>query len=80
LSRMSSSALLQAISHDEALREMVQQIRGKLLGAELLIRLKKLDLPSPLDFEQAKALAKAANTAIQTNKFGYVVIRASKMN
>jgi arsenite methyltransferase len=66
--------------HDEALREMVQQIRGKLLGAELLIGLKKLDLPGSLDFEQAKALAKAAATAIQMNKFGYVVIIASKMN
>ena len=66
--------------HDEALREMVQQIRGKLLGAELLIGLKKLDLPGSLDFEQAKALAKAAATAIQMSKFGYVVIIASKMN
>src|SRR6266699_2000503 len=65
---------------NEALREMVQQIRGKLLGAELLIGLKKLDLPGSLDFEQAKALAKAAATAIQMSKFGYVVIIASKMN
>ena len=66
--------------HDEALREMVQQIRGKLLVAELLIGLKKLDLPGSLDFEQAKALAKAAATAIQMSKFGYAVIIASKMN
>lgn len=64
--------------HDEALHEMVQQIRGKLLGAELLVRLKKLDLPASLDFEQAKALAKAAITAIQMHKFGYAVIRASR--
>lgn len=64
--------------HDEALHEMVQQIRGKLLGAELLVRLKKLDLPVPLDFEQAKALVKAAATALQMEKFGYVVIRAKK--
>jgi ubiquinone/menaquinone biosynthesis C-methylase UbiE len=67
-------------AHDEALREMVRQIRGKLLGAELLMRLKKLDLPGDLDFEQAKALVKAAATAIQMNKFGYVVIIASKVN
>ncbi len=65
-------------AHDEALHEMVQQIRGKLLGAELLMRLKKLDLPASLDFEQAKALAQAATTAIQMNKFGYVLIKASR--
>jgi arsenite methyltransferase len=65
-------------THDEALHEMVQQIRGKLLGTELLVRLKKIDLPRSFDFEQAKALAKAATAAIQRNTFGYVVIIASK--
>lgn len=65
-------------AHDEALQEMVQQIRGKLLGAELLVRFKKLDLPNSIDFEQAKALARAASTAIQMRKFGYVVILAHK--
>jgi arsenite methyltransferase len=65
-------------AHDEALHEMVQQIRGKLLGAELLMRLGKLDLPASLDFGQAKVLAKAASAAIEMNKFGYVVIRASR--
>src|SRR5260370_3694269 len=66
--------------HDEALREEVQQIRGILLGVELLIGLKKLDLPGSLDFEQAKALAKAAATAIQISKFGYAGMMASKMD
>jgi arsenite methyltransferase len=66
-------------AHDEVLHEMVQQIRGKLLGTELLVRLKKLALPATLDFEQAKTLAKAATAAIQMNKFGYVVIVANKM-
>ncbi|HLZ59163.1 MAG TPA: methyltransferase domain-containing protein [Ktedonosporobacter sp.] len=67
-------------AHDEALHEMVRQIRGKLLGAELLIRLKKLDLPEPFNLEQAKALAKAAAAAIQMRQFGYAVIVASKMS
>lgn len=65
-------------THDEALSEMVQQMRTKLLGAELLVRLKKIELPSSVDFEQAKTLAKAAATAIQTHKFGYAVLIASK--
>lgn len=66
-------------AHNEALHEMVQQIRGKLLGTELLVRLKKLTLPTSLDFDQAKTLAKAATSAIQMNKFGYVIITASKI-
>jgi arsenite methyltransferase len=65
-------------AHDEALHEMVQQIRGKLLGTELLVKLKKLTLPASLDFEQARTVAKAATTAIQMNKFGYVVIIAKQ--
>jgi arsenite methyltransferase len=63
-------------AHDEALHEMVQQIRTKLLGAELLVRLKKLDLPGSLDFAQAKAMAQAAEAAIQQGKFGYAVMVA----
>jgi arsenite methyltransferase len=66
-------------AHDEALLEMVQQIRKKLFGAELLVRFKKIDLPDSIDFEQAKALARAASTAIQMQKFGYVLILAHKV-
>lgn len=65
-------------THDGALAEMVQQIQGKLLGAELLARIKKIELPSTVDFEQAKALAKSASTAIRARQFGYVVITAGK--
>src|SRR5260370_2300748 len=66
--------------HDEALREMVRQIPGKLLGGELLIGLKNLDLPGSLDFDHATSLAKAAATAIQMSQFGYAVIIPSTMN
>jgi arsenite methyltransferase len=38
--------------HDEALGEMVRQIRSKLLAAEVLIGLKKLQLPG-VDFAAA---------------------------
>ena len=67
-------------AHDEALSEMVQQMRGKLLGAELLTLLKKIELPFAIDFEYAKALMKAASTAIQARQFGYAVIMARKSN
>jgi len=60
-------------SHDEALAEMVKDIRAKLLGAELLVKLKKLDLVGA-DFGRAKALAHYAAEAVKQGKLGYVII------
>ncbi|HEY1351297.1 MAG TPA: methyltransferase domain-containing protein [Ktedonobacteraceae bacterium] len=65
-------------AHDEALRELVQQVRGRLLAVELLTRLKKIDLPAFLDVAQARAFVSAAQEALQAGRFGYVVIQASK--
>ena len=65
----------QAEEHDEALQEMVNQIRMKLLGAEVLVGLKKLDLPG-VDFTEAKQLAQAALSSIRAGTLGYVVICA----
>jgi arsenite methyltransferase len=59
--------------HDEALLEMVRDIQGKLLGAELMVKLKKLELPGA-DFEQAKTLARAALDAIRAGVLGYALI------
>jgi ubiquinone/menaquinone biosynthesis C-methylase UbiE len=63
--------------HDDALANMVREIQGKLLGAELLVKLKKLALPIA-DFDQAKALARSAAAAITRGVFGYAVITATK--
>jgi len=63
--------------HDEALTEMVQQIRTKLLTAEVLVGLKKLALPNT-DFASAKDLAQNALAAIQQGHLGYVVLTAVK--
>jgi arsenite methyltransferase len=60
---------------DEALLELVRDIQGKLLGAELMVKLRKLELPSA-DFEQAKALARAAMDAIRAGILGYTLIVA----
>ena len=65
-------------AHDEALSAMVREIQGKLLGAELLVKLKKVELPDTLDFTQAKALAHSAASAIKASIFGYAVITATK--
>jgi len=65
-------------AHDEALSDMVRDIQGKLLGTELLVKLKKITLPGEIDLEQAKTMAKAAATAIQARQFGYAVVTATK--
>jgi ubiquinone/menaquinone biosynthesis C-methylase UbiE len=63
--------------HDAALSSLVQDIRARLLGAELLVKLKKIDLPT-VDFEQAKTLARAAADAVKAGRFGYAVVTAVK--
>jgi arsenite methyltransferase len=63
--------------HDEALTEMVQQIRMKLLSAEVLVGLKKLALPN-VDFTSAKQMAQSALAAIQKGQLGYAVLIAVK--
>jgi arsenite methyltransferase len=64
-------------SHDDALSTLVRDIRLKLLGAELLVKLKQVNLPS-LDFERAKALAGAADEAVKDGRFGYALVTAIK--
>lgn len=63
--------------HDEALGETIGGIRAKLLGAELLVNLKQIDLPGA-DFEQAKAMARAAAEAVREGKLGYAIIGGRK--
>jgi ubiquinone/menaquinone biosynthesis C-methylase UbiE len=63
--------------HDEALTEMVQQIRMKLLSAEVLVGLKKLALPNA-DFTSTKQMAQSALRAAQQGQLGYAVLIAVK--
>jgi len=62
-------------AHDSALAEMARDIQGRLLGIEIMVGLKKLDLPGT-DLEQAKRLARAAAKAIQEGLLGYSLIVA----
>ena len=64
-------------SHDEALTELAQQVRTKLLGAEIMVGLKKLDLPG-VDFGAAKQLVKDVVAVIEQRGLGYVIITAAK--
>jgi SAM-dependent methyltransferase len=63
--------------HDDALLDMVNAIRGKLLGVELLVALQKLTLPG-VDFTQAKTMARSALDAIKAGKLGYALIAGQK--
>lgn len=60
-----------------ALTEMVRQIQGKLLGAEIMSKLKKIELPR-VDFATANQFARAALDATQRGKLGYAVVTAQK--
>lgn len=63
--------------HDAALLEMVDQIRLKLLGAEIMTGLNKLQLPRA-DLGTAKRMAGCAQAAIKQGQLGYVLIGATK--
>ena len=66
-----------AEQRDHCLQQMVQGIRSKILLAEIMIGLKKLELPG-LDVSEAKAFSKAAQDAIAANRLGYGIIVALK--
>ncbi len=63
--------------HNAALVDMIKNVRTKLLGAELLVKLRKIDLPEA-DFDQAKILARSAAETVQRGGLGYALIVATK--
>ena len=63
--------------HSDALLEMVRQVHAKLLGAEIMAGLKKIDLPG-VDFATGKQFAQAALQATRDGALGYTVLSARK--
>jgi arsenite methyltransferase len=63
--------------HDEALAQMVRDIQGRLLAAELMVRLDKMSLPR-VDFAEAKVMAACVAGAVRSGLLGYSVITAKK--
>ncbi len=51
----------------------MRNIQGKLLGAELMSKLKRLDLEG-IDFANAKKLARAASEAVRARRLGYALV------
>jgi arsenite methyltransferase len=64
-------------SHGYALIEMVRRIQGKLLGAEIAVSLKKVDIPG-VNIPDAKRFAQAALSAFKNAKLGYALIGGVK--
>jgi SAM-dependent methyltransferase len=64
-------------AHDAVLGETIQAIRTKLLGAELLVKLQKLNLPG-VDFGQAKGLARCAAETVRRGQLGYALVISTK--
>ncbi len=62
---------------NDALTEMVHQIRRKLLGVEIMVGLKQMNLPG-IDFRAATELAKKALEAITLEQIGYAIVCAIK--
>jgi len=67
----------QTEAHAEALNQMIRDVRARLLGAELLTKLGKLDLPGA-DFDQAHELARLATDAVRDGRLGYALVLAEK--
>ena len=63
--------------HDAALREFVDQLRLRLLAADVMVGLRKLALPG-FDFELARRFVKQAERAVSEKRLGYAIIVASK--
>ena len=60
-------------AHNDALGAMVKHIRARLLGAELLVKLRQVELPGA-DFEQAGRIAQVAAQAVREGQLGYALI------
>jgi arsenite methyltransferase len=63
--------------HDNALIRLVEEIRGRLLGAALFAKLGKLDLAGA-DLDQATTIARASEAAVRKGQLGYVLLTAIK--
>ena len=67
-----------SVARDDCLVRMVEQVRGKLLLADIMMGLKKLQLPG-FDMQQAKQFANAAGKAVHDGKLGYALFVAERI-
>ena len=75
--RSAGCAGIRTEAHHEALAQMVKEIRGRLVTAQLLVGLKKIELPE-VDLAQAQTVARSAEQAIRDGKLGYALIAGQR--
>jgi len=75
--RAADFEVTEQLDRSECLVEMVRQVSGRLLIAEVMTGLRKLDLPG-FDPVQAKQFLAAASKAIAQGELGYVLLLAAK--
>jgi ubiquinone/menaquinone biosynthesis C-methylase UbiE len=63
--------------HDDALKDLLQRIRGRLFAAAVLARIRAIDIPAA-DMDQATEIARAAESAARGGSLGYVLMTAVK--
>jgi len=63
--------------HDEALGEMVRDVQGRLMGAEVAMKLSKAE-SIPVDFGEAREMARAAASAVRAGQLGYAIVTARR--
>ena len=75
--RSANFEIVEQLDRSECLAEIVRQVSGRLLIAEVMTGLRKLDLPG-FDPVQAKQFLAAASRAISHGELGYVLLLAAK--
>jgi len=63
--------------HDVVLRQLLEDIRTRLLGVELVVKLQDLELPG-VDIAQVKSLARSAEFAVRSGVLGYGLLVGTK--
>jgi hypothetical protein len=64
--------------HDQALIELIEQVRGRLLAADLVTKIQKVELPGDVDLQLVKRMARSATEAARAGTLGYSLIIATK--
>jgi ubiquinone/menaquinone biosynthesis C-methylase UbiE len=67
----------QVEENDDALLDLVREIRGRLLGVRMIVNLEQLELPG-IDWAHIAGTARRAERAVADGILGYVLIVATK--
>jgi ubiquinone/menaquinone biosynthesis C-methylase UbiE len=64
-------------AHDEALTELIDQVRGRLLAAGVVAKIGQVELPG-VDLQVARRVARSAAQAVIEGALGYTLITATR--